>query len=102
MDFGRTFHIHDLFLWEVLWRSNAVICCIDRGRNVEHIAESASCLHHADKMQISFGIKDDMRPLQNSFYKETLKRMKLKSRIMHKGTRGHEITERQQSASTLR
>ena len=28
--------------------------------------------------------------------KETLKRMKLKSRIMHKGTRGHEITERQQ------
>ena len=28
--------------------------------------------------------------------KETLKRMKLKSRIMHKGTRRHEITERQQ------
>ena len=28
--------------------------------------------------------------------KETLKRMKLKSRIMHKGTRGHDITERQQ------
>ena len=28
--------------------------------------------------------------------KETLRRMKLKSRIMHKGTRGHEITERQQ------
>lgn len=28
--------------------------------------------------------------------KETLKRIKLKSRIMHKGTRGHEITERQQ------
>ena len=28
--------------------------------------------------------------------KETLKSMKLKSRIMHKGTRGHEITERQQ------
>ena len=28
--------------------------------------------------------------------KETLKRMKLKSRIMHEGTRGHEITERQQ------
>ena len=28
--------------------------------------------------------------------KETLKRMKLKSRIMYKGTRGHEITTRQQ------
>ena len=28
--------------------------------------------------------------------KETLKRMKLKSRIMHKGTRRHEITERRQ------
>ena len=33
--------------------------------------------------------------------KETLKRMKLKSRIMHKGTRGHEITERQRRINIM-
>ena len=32
--------------------------------------------------------------------KETLKRMGLKSRIMHKGTRGHEITERQKRVNS--
>ena len=70
------------------------------------LAEETTAANESDMKHLETPLKKAKLPRKALVYadkgydsmenKETLKRMKLKSRIMHKGTRGHEITERQQ------
>ena len=70
------------------------------------LAEETTAANESDMKHLETPLKKAELPRKALVYadkgydsmenKETLKRMKLKSRIMHKGTRGHEITERQQ------
>lgn len=70
------------------------------------LAEETTAANESDMKHLETPLKKAELPRRALVYadkgydsmenKETLKRMKLKSRIMHKGTRGHEITKRQQ------
>ena len=70
------------------------------------LAEETTAANESDMKHLETPLKKAKLPRKALVYadkgydsmenKETLKRMKLKSRIMHKGTRGHEITKRQQ------
>ena len=70
------------------------------------LAEETTAANESDMKHLETPLKKAKLPRKALVYadkgydsmenKETLKRMKLKSRIMHEGTRGHEITERQQ------
>ena len=70
------------------------------------LAEETTAANESDMKHLETPLKKAKLPRKALVYadkgydsmenKEILKRMKLKSRIMHKGTRGHEITERQQ------
>ena len=76
------------------------------------LAEETTAANKSDMKHLEIPLKKAKLPRKALVYadkgydsmenKETLKRMKLKCRIMHKGTRGHEITERQQRINVAR
>ena len=75
------------------------------------LAEETTAANESDMKHLETPLKKAKLPRKALVYadkgydsmenKETLKRIKLKSRIMHKGTRGHEITEIQQCINVV-